>query len=342
MASVLVVGAGSIGRRHINNLLTLGAQVAVYPYRGSARSGAEAVPERATVVDDLNAALARPFDAAVIANRTDLHLPVALAAAHYGRNLFVEKPLSDSLAGVTELIEIARARRLVVESGFMLRFHPNLIWLKRFIEGCELGTLHYARASVGQFLPDWRPGIDYRQSYSARRRFGGGVIFDLVHELDLIRWLLGEVAEVAAFTHYSAVLEIETEAVAHIGMRLASGVLVQVNLDYLRPGYSRTLEIVGSRGTVAWDYVAGTVSLNVPARQLHRVPPGFERNDLFRAHMQHFLGRVTGGVVNGGASLDDGVAALRLALACHRSAEERRFINPGAIDAGYRVVGVAA
>src|SRR4051812_30407044 len=105
MASILVVGAGSIGRRHINNLLALGAAVSVYPYRGTARSDSEAVPRGAAVVEDLDAALARPFDAAIVANRTDLHLAVALAAARQGRNVFVEKPLSNSLNGVAELVE---------------------------------------------------------------------------------------------------------------------------------------------------------------------------------------------------------------------------------------------
>jgi predicted dehydrogenase len=127
-------------------------------------------------------------------------------------------------------------------------------------------------------------------------------------------------------------LEIETEAVAQIGLRMASGVLAQVHLDYVRPGYGRDMEIVARHGVLAWDYPAGTVTLEragVAPETVHQVPPGFERNTMFREHMAHFLQRIEDPALPTVSSLADAEAVLRLALASHQSNAERRFVCPG-------------
>jgi hypothetical protein len=129
----------------------------------------------------------------------------------------------------------------------------------------------------------------------------------------------------------AAVLEIETEAVAQIGLQLASGALAQVHLDYLRPGYGREMEIVGRQGVLRWDYVQGVVTLEEagrPAREVHRVPDGFVRNHLFLTHMRHFLQRLQSPTLPASSPLDEAVAVLQVALAAHRSAELRQHVRP--------------
>ena len=176
------------------------------------------------------------LNAVVIANSTDLHTGVALEAARRKKGLLIEKPLSTSLAGCDELQALTEPHSLVVEMGFMLRFHPNLVWIKHYLESNSLGELTFIRASVGQWLPDWRPGTDHRVGYSAFRTTGGGVIFDLIHELDLVHWLAGTVVSVTAMTRHVGSLNIETEAIAQIGLRLKSATSAQIHLDYVRPG----------------------------------------------------------------------------------------------------------
>ncbi len=335
---VLVVGTGSIGKRHIANLLALGARVSAFSYRAAAGTeSSTSVFDDARVrrAPDLAQALAGDVDAVVVANRTDLHLPVALQAARSGKHLFLEKPLAASLAGVADLQRWVAQHSLVVEAGFMLRCHPNLLWMRQHLASGALGELFHARAAVGQWLPDWRPGTDHRQGYGAFRAQGGGVVFDLIHELDLMHWLLGPVADVSAMTRVVRSLEIETEAVAQIGLRMASGVLAQVHLDYVRPGYGRDMEIVARHGVLGWDYVAGTVTLEragVAPETVHQVPPGFERNTLFRAHMAHFLQRIDDPALPAVSPLADAEAVLRLALATHLSSAERRHVRPAELS----------
>ena len=256
---VLVVGTGSIGKRHISNLLDLGAKVSAYSYRAAEGASTDS---GSGLVEDLPNALRGNYDAVVVANSTNQHMDVALEAAREKKGLFIEKPLSVSLAGVAELQRLVEVNGLIVESGFMLRLHPNLIWIKQYLAEGALGEVMHMRASVGQWLPDWRPGTDYRKGYGAFRKTGGGVIFDLIHELDLVNWLVGTVVDVTAMTRRVACLGIETEAIAQIGLRTESGALAQVHLDYVRPGYGRELEIVGKLGVLSWNYTTGTVSLS--------------------------------------------------------------------------------
>jgi predicted dehydrogenase len=337
------VGTGSVGMRHIRNLLALGVRVHAYRHRPP---GGDQQPLPAGVLQVSDIALAMvSCDGVVVANRTDQHVDTALLACEAGKPVFVEKPLSLSLAGVDALAQRVADRQLVVEAGFTLRRHPNLIWMQQQLTAGALGSIHYFRAAVGQHLADWRPGTDYRAGYSARPEWGGGVIFDLIHELDLVAWLGGQVTEATAMTRRVDSLGIQTEAIAQIGLRLASGALAQVHLDYVRPRYERMLEVVGERGFMVWDYTHGSVWLGIagkPAEVVHRVPATFERNTMFYEHMARFLDRIDDrdNVCTSPVSpLDDAVAALRLALACHRSAQDRRVVSLAEIDNQYQVTG---
>lgn len=325
----LVIGTGSIGRRHISNLLELGHKVCAYSYRGKSSIIQELHPDVILVEDWLDA-LQGNIDLVFVANSTEQHIEVALQAARLGKNLYIEKPLSLSLAGIEELKYLVEANHLVVETGFMLRSHPNLIWIKKYIEEGKLGELMHIRASVGQWLPDWRPDTNHRLGYSALREKGGGVIFDLIHELDLVAWLGGKIVDVAAMIRYVPLLEIQTEAIAQINLRLDSGALAQVHLDYVRPGYDRMLEVVGEKGVLSWGYSKGVVSLGESDRSVslvHRTPQAFSRNQMFLEHMEHFLQRVAAPAIPEFSSLQDGIDALSVALACHISASERRHIH---------------
>ena len=324
---LLVVGTGSIGKRHIKNLLELGVEVLSFSYLPNAQE----LDPRVTRVSHLEVFLESDIDAVVIANRTDQHIDVALQAARAGKHFFLEKPLAASMVGVSELVTTVKQKCLVVEAGFMLHSHPNLLWIREHLAQGLLGEIWHMRAAVGQWLPDWRPGTDHRQGYGAFKIHGGGVTFDLIHELDLVQWLLGPVDDVTAMMRNAAALEIETEAVAQISLQLASGALAQVHLDYLRPGYGREMEIVGRQGVLRWDYVQGVVTLEETGqlpRVVHRVPVGFVRNHLFLDHMRYFLQRLRSPTLPASSPIEGAAAVLRVALAAHRSAQQRKHVCP--------------
>ena len=319
---ILIVGLGSIGQRHLQNLKRLGvSDFLAWRVRNLP------LPERLSLQElevhsNLDQALARKPDAVLICNPTSLHLPVAIQAAHAGCHLFIEKPLSHSLDGIDELLSLARGKRLVTLVGFNLRFHPGLQLIRSLVEEGQIGRVINVRAQVGQYLPDWHPWEDYRQGYSARRDLGGGVILDLVHELDYVRWLVGEVCQIACFAGHVSGLEIETEDVAEILLRFESGAIGNVHTDYVQRSPSRTCRIIGEQGTIFWDYYANEVRLFEARRSGWQVfrQEGVERNDMFVAEMQHFLACLEGQetpVVD----VEEGAKVLQLALAARESAE---------------------
>jgi predicted dehydrogenase len=182
---------------------------------------------------------------------------------------------------------------------------------------------------VGHYLPDWHPWEDYRQSYSARRELGGGVILDAIHEIDNVRWLLGKVAEATCLAGKLSQLEIDTEDIAAILLRFESGAVGEVHLDYIQRAYRRTCQIIGEDGTLHWDYTAGEVrwfSAQTKQWKVYGNPIGWNPNQMYLDEMRHFLRCVTG---EEEPTLDvyDAAQVLRIALAAKESARQQRWIE---------------
>ena len=219
MVRVLIAGLGSIGRRHLRNLLRLGVDdILLYRTRPDPPEEAPELP----VFTDLSLALAARPDVVIVSNPTSHHLRVAVPAAEAGCHLFIEKPLSHSWAGVDELLATVRRRGLITLMGFDLRFDPGLRTIRGLLADGRIGRVVGVQAQVGQYLPDWHPWEDYRRGVSARVEAGGGVILDLIHELDYLTWLLGPASSVACFADRVSGLEIETEDTAAMLLRFAN------------------------------------------------------------------------------------------------------------------------
>ena len=230
---IFVVGQGSIGNRHIANLKYLSQEINVYSYRRSEGKSYKRL-EGINYIDSLEEGI-NISDAVVICNRTDQHIDVALEAAKNKKHLFIEKPLSNELVNLDKLRASLEDNNLVFNPGFMLRFHPNLIFMKKLIDDKFLGDIYYVNAQVGQYLPDWRPNTDYKNNYGAKKIWGGGVTLDLIHEIDLLHWFFGEVDTITGMLGYTPKLAIETETISCINMRTKSNIICGIEMDYLSP-----------------------------------------------------------------------------------------------------------
>lgn len=326
----LVAGLGSIGRRHLRNLLALGErELLLYRTRRSTLPDAEL--DGLPVETDLGRALDWRPDAVIVANPTALHLDVAIPAAQQGCHLFLEKPVSHSLERVDELRAAVAQGGGQVYVGFQFRFHPGLLAVRAALERGKIGRALSAHAHWGEYLPGWHPWEDYRSSYSARPDLGGGVVLTLCHPLDYLRFLMGEVTGLWAFSGKQGDLELGVDDNAEIGLRFASGATGSVHLDYNQRPPHHHLEIVGTAGTVRWDNVDGVAhvySAEHETWERFAPPAGFERNDLFTAQMRHFIAVVRGAQAPN-CTLEDGVRALELALGVLRSARTGHLVTWG-------------
>ena len=322
----LVVGAGSIGLRHLANLCELGVErTAVYR---TDLGGERSIPRETVVARDFAAALDAKPAAVFVCNPSALHVPMALEVARRRIALFVEKPLSHSMDGVRELGAEIAVRSTIAAVGFQFRFHPVLVRVKNWLEEGAIGEVVSARAAWGEYLPDWHPGEDYRTSYAARRELGGGVILTLCHPFDYLRWFLGDVDSVSATATRSGQLDLDVEDVAHVTLHFYSGALATVSLDYTERPHRHTFTIVGREGSIHWTGADGAAHLFRAGSgdvTSCRPPRGYSRNSMFREQARNFVASVEGRE-KPKCGFADGLAALEIALAARRSAAEGRRI----------------
>ncbi|HLN12037.1 MAG TPA: Gfo/Idh/MocA family oxidoreductase [bacterium] len=308
---VLVVGLGSIGRRHAANLRALGV-TALAGYDPGA-----SVPEVDGLrrVGSLEDGLAWGPDVVFVATPTHLHMQAATAAANLGCHLFIEKPLAHTAEGTESLRAAVERGGLITLVGCNMRFHPGPAEIKRLIDDGAVGTVIAARIQTGSYLPGWRPWMDYRSSYSAHAEQGGGAILDCIHELDLARWYFGPGRVLGAAVVPARTLGLEIEGVAEILIRHDSGVLSSVHLNVVQRDYRRGCQVIGERGTLYWDYEhpVVTVSRGDASVTTHALPAGWAPNQAYVDEVAGFLRcvRTLAPTVN---PIEDALATLSLAL----------------------------
>jgi predicted dehydrogenase len=253
---ILVLGAGSIGSRHARNLLALGAVVDVAdddPRRASSVDGATSVAPDAVAMD--------AYDGVVVATPTSLHAEHGARALDAGRKVLIEKPLARTVADVDALRALDR-----VMVGYNLRLHEPLVRLHELTERGVAGTVRLARFWFGSYLPDWRPAVDYRSTYSAIAALGGGVLLDAIHELDLVVWWFGtEVAVRGGVVATAGSLELDVEDSVQAVLQAPSGATIGVSLDYLSRSYRRGVELVGDDATLRYDWQRGAIEVETHA-----------------------------------------------------------------------------
>lgn len=329
----LIAGLGSIGRRHLRNLLALGEKD-ILLYRTHRGSLPEDELSDLPVEIDLEAALAQKPDAVIVSNPTALHLEVAIPAAQAGCHLLLEKPVSHSMHGIEQLVEAVETGGGHVLVGYQFRFHPGLQRISTYLNEGAIGRPLSVHAHWGEYLPGWHPWEDYRHSYSARAELGGGVILTLSHPLDYLRWLCGEVETLWAFASRASDLEMDVEDTAEIGLKFKNDMIGSLHLDYNQRPPTHRLEVIGTHGTIRWNNADGSVDIfQIDGEEWETHPPkefmndeAFERNDMFLAEMEHFQSLVRGDCKSA-CSLEDGIAALRLGLAALDSSKYGQMID---------------
>jgi predicted dehydrogenase len=327
----VVLGAGSIGERHLRNVLALGHQVTGVFDPGQARLDVARaiVPPECLLTGSEEQALDRDADAVLVCSPTSEHVRQARAAIARGRHVLVEKPLSHTLDGTAELIsEVAAARRTVLV-GCNLRFLPSLGRVKGLIDEGRIGRPQSARAHCGYYLPYWRPHTDYRQGYGARQATGGGIILDSIHEFDYLCWLLGEPREVFCYAGKLSALEIDTEDSADVLLRFDYGAVASVHLDYLQRTYRRSCDLIGEDGVIVWDYISQLVTLygkDDRHAEVFQESINADRNYMFLEELRHFIKCVQTGE---SPALDaaGGSRVLEIALAAKASARAGRPVE---------------
>lgn len=297
----LVVGYGSIGTRHARLLRDLGAAVAVVSRRTVV--AARVYPTIVRAVEDFAP------EYAVIASRTHEHRGdlVALAEAGFAGTVLVEKPLFERPCDVSD----GAFRR--VYTAYNLRFHPIVRRFKEILDEASPFAVH---AYVGQYLPEFRSEIDYREGYRAKRNEGGGALRDLSHELDFLTWILGDWTRLTAAGGHFSDLVIDSDDAYSLIFETERCPLVTLNMNYIDSPLRRQILALTDKGTVLADLVAGTVAWSGGVETFH-----VERDDSYVAQHQAVLADSADL-----CTFDEGVAVVRMIEAAERASAERVWV----------------
>ena len=325
----LIAGLGSIGRRHMRNLIALDEKDIVL-----LRTRKTTLPEEELAAfpqeTDLQKALKKHKpDAVIVANPTAYHLDVAIPAAEAGCAILLEKPISHSMDRLNTLQIAVNKSGSKVLVGFQFRFHPGLIRAKQLIMNGEMGRVISAHVHFGEYLPAWHPWEDYRQGYAARADMGGGVVLTQCHSLDYLPWLVGKVESVWGFVAKLSDLEVDTDDTAKIALRFENGALGSLHLDYNQQPPAHHFEIIGTKGSLQWNLSDGATRIYRAEKkewEVYPLPAGWERNVMFMEQMRHFVA-VVRGEAQPSCSLDEGIRVQRLAQAVHESNAMGRVVK---------------
>ena len=240
---ILIIGLGSIGRRHLKVLQEIGGhQVAAL------RSRKGTLKENSGIVEftSVDEALAFGPDAVIVANPTSLHVESSMPFLKAGCKLLIEKPIAHS---TVEAQKIERFKDQI-RVAYCLRFLPISKFVRTILEEESIFKISFKRSF---YLPKWHAYADYRKEYTARKDLGGGVIRTLSHEIDLAMHWLGKPNKTVGIVDKLSPLDINVDDIAFLSMKMNNGARVNMELDFYSPRNINQAELFTEKGKYFWD-----------------------------------------------------------------------------------------
>ena len=289
---ILICGVGSIGERHINNLLSLGYSDIIL-FR-SKNKKLRTIKKKFPTFTNLSKALNEKPEVAIVSNPTHLHLRTLMKCVQSKCHVFIEKPISQNLRGYKKIKELIIQHKRHVVVGYMMRYHPCIIQIKKWIDKKRIGKILHFKSEWGEYMPGWHPWEDYKISYAGKKEMGGGPILTLSHDIDLSLLFCGEYKDVLGNYRSISDLKINTEDVADILISFKSGASANIHLNYLSRPSSRKINIIGSKGQISFNYYKNEAKMFINGKhsKTYNVSKKFNRNDLFVDEIKDFFNKI--------------------------------------------------
>ena len=326
MNKILVVGYGSIGKRHVKNLLEFSKCEILILTKQKISTDKET---RIKYFDSLTDVLKEKPEIGFITNETSYHVEIALKLAKKNMHLFIEKPLSNSIKNIKKLQEIVKGKKLITQMGCNWRFHPCIKKIKDILIKNEIGKIYSVQVESNSYLPDWHPYEDYTKGYAARKELGGGILLTCIHELDFLYWYFGKVEEIFSVTKKQSQLKINADDISIMILKFKKNILGEIHLDYFqRPDFKRC-KIIGSKGTLYWDSGINEVKFysNSKNKWIKKIEvKKYEKNQMYVDEILHFLKSVKNmkKTIN---PLNEGVKTLEISLAAKKSSVQKKMLK---------------
>src|SRR3989344_5027360 len=259
---VLVVGGGSVGRRHLANLLGFGiTNVAIVDPREDRRAELQNHFGTMTTHETEAAAYkAGQYDIVVIANPPAFHIDSGSKPIESGAHVLMEKSISHQVEGVEEFLKKADAAGKLVGVYYVYRFFDTLQYIKTLLDQGALGKVFSAQVTFSEYLPDWHPWEKPSDWYASQKSLGGSELLDENHTVDFARWFFGEITEVTAHVARASEVTVDSDDFAELICYHNSGVISQIHQDAFGRKSRKDMWIMGEKGTIFWDsYMGGNL-----------------------------------------------------------------------------------
>lgn len=324
---VLVIGYGSIGKRHTNNLMKLSKiELSICSKN---KETIQLERKGVKIYTSINKALKKKFDVGFICNETNLHIETAIKLAKNNQHIFLEKPLSNSLKNISILFKLINKKKLITMIGCNMRFHEGIKLMKELLDKQEIGKIISASVENGSYMPDWHPNEDYRLSYASRKKLGGGVVLTQIHEVDYLYWFFGKVSEVFAVTGKISDLDIDVEDYCESLLKFKNNVIVNLHLDYFQRPAKRTCKIIGTEGQILWNWENNHVQIYKNSNKkwiTKKMDKKMDRNKMYVDELKYFLDCVNKNKIPMN-SIIDAIEPQKISLAIKESAKKGQKIK---------------
>lgn len=298
LKTALVVGLGSIGKRHIKILKEIYPEIRIIVLRH--RKESSKLKQVDKTVYNLEEALNHNPEIALICNPSSKHLEVAIPLVESGIHLLIEKPVSSKSEEVNKLIALNKKRNTKILVGYNLKFLDSLNAFKEEVNKGSIGQVLSIRAEVGQHLGSWRTDKSYLNSVSAKKELGGGVLLELSHEFDYLKWLFGKINWVFGYTTKISSLEVDVEDLSHCLISFKrinnkSNVVASISLDFFRRDPVRNCIVIGEEGSLRWDAINNSVEIYRSSEDIWSTiyKEKINRDYSYKKQLLHFIECIT-------------------------------------------------
>ena len=315
---IAIIGLGSIGQRHLRLVRELRPEIRITIVRSSKGKKTDEEKYADDVCYYLEDAIESGIQAAIISNPAIYHVRETIKLMKASIHVLVEKPLSHTMENIYKLLEIEKISGVVGLIGYCLRYDPAAIKFREILHNEKTGQILHAKIDCSSYLPVWRPGKDYRQSVSARKELGGGVLLELSHEQDYIRWFFGNMESVHASLSNSGTLDIDVEDSADMIFKSKEGYAVTAHLDFNCRNFRRICSARCTEGELIWDAVMQEVTWRPADGSAEVERFEHERDFIYRAQLKHFFDCIEQNQTPV-IALKEGVAVMRMIEAVKES-----------------------
>jgi predicted dehydrogenase len=286
----LIIGCGSIGKRHILNLKQISPKSEISGFDSNftlLKKTCNDLKINQSLEKNLDDT---KYDCVFICTPPSTHVQLAKRVINSGSNIFIEKPISSNSKQISSLLSHIKKKKVLTFVGYNLRFHKSIFTIKKLIDSGKFGNTVHVSSYFGSFLPDWRSGQDYSKNYTARNDLGGGIIYDGSHELDYLRYFFGNPKFIQSNYKNTKFLKSDTEAIVDIILEFDNDLIGTIHLDYLRREYKRTLEILFDYGIIEWSLTESKIKIfNAKSKKWKILTIHDNINEMYVDELKHVL-----------------------------------------------------